>query len=181
MNLKRTPETYNAMAVTLHWLSAMVVFGLFGLGLYMVELGYYDPWYRQGPDLHKGIGVLLFIATIVRLIWRVISHTPPPLSRHSEAVRKASYLGHLALYALMLSIMLSGYLISTADGRSIDVFGWFEVPASVTSIPNQADVAGQIHLYLAWSLIALVVVHVLAALKHHFIEKDGTLKRMWFR
>ena len=74
--------------------------------------------------------------------------------------------------------MLAGYLISTADGRGISVFGWFDVPASITSIPEQEDVAGAVHFYLAWGLVILAGLHGLAALKHHFIDRDTTLLRM---
>jgi cytochrome b561 len=76
------------------------------------------------------------------------------------------------------SVMISGYLISTADGRAISVFGWFEVPALITSIPDQEDIAGLIHEYLAWGLVIFSGLHALAALKHHFIDRDPTLKRM---
>ena len=78
----------------------------------------------------------------------------------------------------MLLLMLSGYLISTADGRGISVFGLFEVPASLTGIPDQEDVAGLIHEWLAWALVIFAGLHGLAALKHHFIDHDATLRRM---
>jgi cytochrome b561 len=74
--------------------------------------------------------------------------------------------------------MLAGYLISTADGRAIEVFGLFNVPALVTGIPNMEDSAGQAHLVLAISLISLATLHALAALKHHFFDRDQTLRRM---
>jgi cytochrome b561 len=75
-------------------------------------------------------------------------------------------------------IPLSGYLISTADGRAIQVFDWFEVPALVTGIANQEDIAGAVHYWVAVALIALASLHGLAALKHHFLDRDGTLLRM---
>ncbi|TCT19400.1 cytochrome b561-like protein [Thiobaca trueperi] len=74
--------------------------------------------------------------------------------------------------------MASGYLISTADGRSLDVFGLFSVPAILTGLPDQADLAGEVHLVLAIALVTLAAVHALAALKHHFIDRDATLLRM---
>ena len=74
--------------------------------------------------------------------------------------------------------MFSGYLISTADGRGVSVFGLFEVPASLTGIPDQEDVAGVLHEWLAWGLIILAGLHALAAIKHHFIDRDATLSRM---
>jgi len=87
-------------------------------------------------------------------------------------------LGHSVLYLGLFLVMMSGYLISTADGRAISVFGLFDVPAVITSIPNQADTAGLVHEYAAWALVILAVLHALAALKHHFIDRDATLRRM---
>ena len=88
---------------------------------------------------------------------------------------------HLLLYLLLLAIMVSGYLISTADNRSIEVFGWFSVPATITDLPKQEDIAGWVHLILASTLIGLVSLHAAAALKHHFIDRDRTLKRIFGR
>lgn len=82
------------------------------------------------------------------------------------------------LYVLLLVLLLSGYLISTADGKPISVFGWFEVPALFSGAGQQADLAGDVHLWLAWSLVLLSALHALAALKHHFVDRDTTLKRM---
>ncbi len=74
--------------------------------------------------------------------------------------------------------MVSGYLISTADGRGISVFGWFEVPALLYDLPNQASLAGDIHWYSALALMILAGGHALAALKHHWLDKHATLVRM---
>jgi cytochrome b561 len=82
------------------------------------------------------------------------------------------------LYALLFAVMISGYLISTADGRSIDVFGLFSVPATVTGLPGQADVAGDVHFVLAVTLVTVAAAHALAALKHHLLDRDRTLLRM---
>lgn len=144
----------------------------------MVTLGYYDVWYHQAPEIHKSIGTLLFIVMVVRVVWRFISPPPKPLASYSRLTRISAVLAHIALYTVLFAILISGYLISTADGQAISVFGWFDVPASVTSLPQQADTAGTIHLYLAWAVVVLSVLHALAALKHHFIDRDVTLKRM---
>lgn len=175
---RNNQETYGWVAVGLHWLTAAVVAGLFALGLWMVDLGYYDPWYRKGPDLHKGIGILLLLAVLLRLLWRAISPPPDPETSHSTLEQRLSRAVHTLLYLLLLSVMAAGYLISTADGRPIDVFGLFTVPATLTGLPNQADLAGEIHLVLAVMLIILACLHALAALKHHFIDHDRTLLRM---
>lgn len=168
---------WGGVAIALHWVSAVTVVGMFALGLWMTSLNYYDPWYRKGPDLHRSIGVLLFITTVVRLGWRLVSPPPPPLASHKAWERLVAAAVHVLLYLLLFAIMLSGYLITTADGRAVHVFDWFSIPATLTG-ENQEDVAGAVHLLLAWSLIGLVVLHAGAALKHHFIDRDSTLRRM---
>lgn len=178
MQWRNTKNRYGTIALTLHWLAALTVYGLFALGLWMVSLGYYDIWYHKAPEIHKGIGVFLFCAMIFRVIWRWISPPPPALPHHTKVVRGVSTLAHILLYLLVFSIMISGYLISTADGKSINIFGWFELPALVSGGAGQADTAGRIHLWLAYTVVALSALHALAALKHHFIDKDATLKRM---
>ena len=85
---------------------------------------------------------------------------------------------HLLLYLLLFAIVISGYLISTADGRAIDVFGLFQVPAYPLGLEGQEDIAGAVHWYLALTLMGLTGLHAAGAVKHHFIDKDETLKRM---
>ncbi|CAI1629923.1 cytochrome b [Serratia fonticola] len=175
---KNTADRVGHVSVLIHWLVALTVYGMFALGLWMVTLGYYDVWYHQAPEIHKSIGTLLFIVMVVRVVWRFISPPPKPLASYSRLTRISAVLAHIALYTVLFAILISGYLISTADGQAISVFGWFDVPASVTGLPQQADTAGTIHLYLAWAVVVLSVLHALAALKHHFIDRDVTLKRM---
>jgi cytochrome b561 len=100
------------------------------------------------------------------------------LSNHRPWEIKLAHLTHLLLYFLLLAIMVSGYLISTADNRAIEVFGWFAVPATITSLPDQEDIAGKVHLILASILIGLASLHAAAAVKHHFIDRDRSLKRI---
>lgn len=179
MKIGNTEQGYGWLAILLHWLMAITIFGLFGLGLYMVELSYYDAWYKGSLDLHKGIGAFLAIIFIIRLFWRVVNITPTSaVVEPSNFEIKAAHYAHIALYTLLALLMFSGYLISTADGRAIDVFGLFAIPALPFSIENQEDIFGDIHFYLAWSLILLSMVHGLAAMKHHFINKNNTLMRM---
>jgi cytochrome b561 len=116
-----------------------------------------------------------------RVAWRWISPPPASLPSHDALTRKASKLGHAFLYLGLFVLMLSGYLISTADGRGIEVFGLFEVPATLSHLPRQEDVAGLVHEYLAWALVIFAGIHALAALKHHLIDRDRTLLRMFGR
>jgi cytochrome b561 len=178
MQWRNSNSRYGLVSMLLHWVVALAVFGLFGLGLWMVDLDYYSGWYRTAPDLHKSIGLVLFALMLLRVLWRFVSPPPPAPASHGALTRAASRLGHAALYLGLFALMISGYLISTADGRGIGVFGLFEIPATLTSIPDQADVAGLIHKYLAWALVIFAGLHALAALKHHFIDRDATLTRM---
>ncbi len=178
MQRRNSPDRYGHFSVILHWVVALTVYGMFGLGLWMVTLGYYDGWYHEAPEIHKSIGILLMITLVIRLAWRFLSKPPRALPGYSTFTRIAAAAGHALLYLLLFAIVISGYLISTADGKPISVFGWFEVPATLSDAGVQADLAGQIHLWLAWGVVIFSVLHALAALKHHFIDKDATLKRM---
>jgi cytochrome b561 len=178
MQWRNTPQAYGLVAILLHWLVALLVFGLFGLGLWMVGLDYYSSWYRTAPDLHKSIGLSLFALMLLRLLWRLLSPPPAVLPTHSLLEHKAGHWAHRLLYAGLFVLMISGYLISTADGRPIEVFGLFSVPAIISGLPSQEDIAGVVHEYLGWALVILAGLHALAALKHHFIDRDATLRRM---
>lgn len=160
----------------IHWVTAFAVIGMFASGLWMVDLSYYSDWYKTAPHWHKSAGLILFALTVARIVFRLFSTRPAAHGNQFE--KRASKAGHLFLYALMLSMFTSGYLISTADGRAIDVFNWFAVPALGELINNQEDIAGDVHFYLAWTLIVTASLHALAALKHHFFNKDDTLKQM---
>ena len=176
--LRNTQDGYGITAIVMHWLVAVTVVGLFSLGLWMVGLTYYDSWYRTAPALHKSIGVSLFLLVAARLAWRLWQPRPAPLASHSMLERRLARTVHGLLYLLLFAVMSSGYLISTADGRAIEVFGLFGVPATIVELPDQADTAGSIHLALAITLVSLAGIHALAALKHHFIDRDQTLRRM---
>lgn len=178
MMLRNTPTRFGHISILLHWLVALAVYGMFGLGLWMVTLGYYDSWYHPAPELHKSIGITLFAVMILRVIWCFISPPPRPLSSYSPMTRYSAVAVHFLLYGILFAIFISGYLISTADGKAIEVFGLISVPATLEGFGEQADLAGDIHLWLAWSVVILSVLHGLAALKHHFIDRDITLKRM---
>ena len=178
MRWRNGPEHWGAVAIALHWITALAVFGMFALGLWMVSLTYYDRWYHDAPYIHKSIGVLLFLTTAARLTWRLALGRPAELASHAAWERKAARLTHAALYLLLFGVMVSGYFISTADARPVEVFGWFAVPATVSGIDGQEDIAGAVHLVLASALIALALFHAGGALKHHLVDRDRTLARM---
>lgn len=178
MTMKNTENRYGWMSMSIHWLVALAVFGLFGLGLWMTSLSYYSPWYQKAPVIHMTVGVVLLLLMTFRVIWRFATPQPKALDTHSGLVRFMSKAGHLGLYLLLFTVMISGYLIFTADGDPITLMGGIELPAIISDLPKQADTAGAIHFYGAWALVLLAGGHGLAALKHHFVDKDATLKRM---
>ncbi|MBD1559032.1 cytochrome b [Vibrio sp. S9_S30] len=170
------PKNHSLTARIIHWVSALSVFGLFGVGLWMVDLTYYSEWYKTAPYWHKSIGLILAFVTLFRLVWKWVSAHPPIEGKAYEVL--AAKLAHFAMYLLLFTLFTSGYLISTADGRGIEVFDWFVVPSMGELFANQPDIAGTIHYYAAFALIGLVAIHAAAALKHHFIDKDDTLRKM---
>jgi cytochrome b561 len=179
MSFWRSDErAYSGLAKLLHWLSALTVVGLFFLGLWMVELTYYDEWYRKGPDLHRSIGLSLALVTLLRILYRLTVSYPGPLASHPPLVVWGARVVHLMLYGLLLVLFVSGYLITTAKGDPIGFFGLFEIPSLISGIPNLEDRAGEVHEIAAFTLMGLAVLHALAALKHHVLDRDDTLRRM---
>lgn len=178
--MQPTENSYSSLSKLLHWLMALMIFGLFGVGFWMVDLTYYSAWYKTAPHYHKSFGIVLAALLVVRLAVLFKKRKPAPLASHSQLVQRASKLTHVLLYVLLLLIVMTGYLISTADNRGIEVFNWLVVPGFGEFFDQQADRAGLLHQWLAYGLIALALLHALGALKHHFIDKDATLKRMWW-
>jgi len=169
-------QAYHRIAKIIHWSSALLVFSLFALGYWMVDLSYYSEWYKIAPHWHKSIGFTLFTLTVFRVLYKNMSNSPPIEGERWE--QRVAKLAHLLIYLLLFTIFISGYMISTADGRGIEIFNWFTLPGFGSFIANQEDLAGEIHFYATYSLITLTLVHALAAFKHHFINKDNTLKKM---
>jgi cytochrome b561 len=171
---------YSSISKLMHWLMAVLILLMFGVGYWMVDLTYYSAWYKTAPHYHKSVGVVLALLLLVRLgtIWRV--GKPAALSSHSRWEQWLAKLTHSLLYLLLIAIMLTGYLISTEDGRGIEVFNWFVLPGLGELFAGQADIAGDLHEWFAYSLMALVLLHAAGAIKHHLLDKDATLRRMWW-
>ncbi|MFG0607015.1 cytochrome b [Vibrio mimicus] len=169
-------QHYNLVARSIHWVSALVVIGMFAVGTWMVDLSYYSEWYRTAPHWHKSVGILLIALTAFRLVWKLLT-TSPKIEGARWEILTAKSVHHL-MYLGLFVLFVSGYLISTEDGRGIDVFNWFTVPGMGAFFENQADIAGEVHFYTAWGLILLAALHAAAALKHHFIHRDNTLRKM---
>ena len=171
-----TTASYGLIARILHWGMAIAIVAMFALGLWMRQLDYYSPYYQSAPHIHKSVGIILFVLLLLRVIWRLIDRQPSHDSL-SPLRKRLSHIVHWLFYPLLLGLMIAGYFISTADGRSISVFGLFDVPAVINKKGVEAT-AGLIHYYMAFLIIGIAALHAGAALYHHFIIKDGVLTSM---
>lgn len=177
MLVRDTRDGYGIVSRLFHWIMAAAIAGLFALGWWMVGLDYYSPYYTSAPDFHRSAGILVLIALAVRFMWRV-TNVKPDDGMLSARERTISRLVHWGFYPLLLALLVSGYLISTPDGRPIDVFGWFSVPSIIQS-KGLEDTAGLVHEWLAYVTMVLAALHTAAALKHHAVDKSDVLTRMW--
>lgn len=171
-----TPN-YTPVAKALHWLMAVLLFGLLALGFYMQDLPL-SPQKLQLYSWHKWAGVTVFLLVLVRLAWRA-THRPPPLPEHMPKVMQlAAHAGHMLLYGLMIAIPLSGWLMSSAKGFQTVWFGVLPIPDLLDKNQALGDLLQTVHLSLNLLLVAVIVGHIGAALKHHFIDRDDVLTRM---
>ena len=171
-------DHYGVVSSGFHWAIALAIVGLVGLGAWMVGLTYYDPWYYDSLALHKAIGIVVLALALAKFGWKLVDRNPgfgPEVKPHERAGATAM---HWLLNALMVLLPVTGYLISTSEGAGIDMFGLFDVPALVDVTAGTRDLAIDIHFYVAYGGIALVGMHIIAALKHHFVDRGSTLRRM---
>lgn len=178
MQARNTHNTYGWVSISLHWLMAILLIGMYFVGDYMRGLTYYDPLYHTLPYWHKSLGILLGFAILFRIIWSLTNPKPAPTQAVPSFMHQLAKLGHLSLYALVIVLIISGYLISSAKGQGIEVFGWFEIPALLASNEQRGELAGEVHEIAASLFMLLVAVHALAAIFHHVYWKDNTLTRM---
>jgi len=178
MKVRNTSSSYGLISIALHWIAAVLIIGLFALGLWMVDLSYAHPWYTVAPWFHIGAGMVLAGLMALRLAWRFIQPPPAFEPGMQNWERAAALSAHWLMYAATVGVIASGYLITTADGSAVSVFGWVELPPIQLGIEHQADLAGRIHYYGAWLLVLMAGGHSLAAIKHHVIDRDRTLVKM---
>lgn len=176
--LKNSERQYGLITRLFHWVVALLLMGLFGLGWYMTGLTYYDPWYHESIDLHKALGVVTSVLILGRIAWALLDKKPGyPAGLKSWEI-KAADIVHVVLYLLMIAIPVSGYLISTAQGHGVSMFGLFDIPALLPAAEGREEIAGQVHYFLAFGGSWIVLLHVGAALKHNLIDRTDVLGRM---
>ena len=178
MKITNTENNYGIVTILLHWLLAILIVGLFVLGVYMVDLDYYDSWYNAAPWLHKSVGIGVFFLSLIRIAWALGNQRPMPLPTHKQWEIIAARITHILFYVLLIIICISGYFITTTKGASIDMFGLFNIPAVTRLNENQAVISGEIHEIAAYVMAFLFLLHVCATFKHHYVDKDVTFIRI---
>ena len=178
MLLKNSPGRYGLLSKSLHWLNALLIISLIGLGIYMVELTYYDRWYNAALTWHKSLGLIALGLAMVMTGWQWYSPPPAPLPGLQRWERLGARVMRTVLLGMMLVIPFSGYLISTSAGQGVEIFGLLHIPALLHGGTTLRDVAIAVHFYAAYGAALLVIGHAGAALKHHFVNRDETLRRM---
>jgi cytochrome b561 len=168
---------YTMTAMALHWMAAVLIFCGFGLGLFMTGLPFSPDKFRYYA-WHKWIGVTVFLLAIVRLAWRA-AHPAPPLPASVPAWQvRASGIAQGLLYALMLLVPVSGWLYSSSTGVSVVYLGLIPLPDLLPKDRATAGLLLILHQALNFTLAAAVTIHIGAALKHRFADRDGVLARM---
>ena len=167
---------YTGVAIAFHWLMALLILGNFCLGLYMADL----PLSLQRLKLfnyHKWTGATILAIAALRLLWR-LTHRPPADLPAPAWQTRAAHVTHWSLYALFFAVPLAGWAYSSASGFPVVVFGVLPLPDFVPKDKALAESLKEVHETLAWVLFTLVALHVAAALKHTFHDRDGLLRRM---
>ncbi|MFC7409161.1 cytochrome b [Hydrogenophaga atypica] len=172
---------YSRVAVLLHWVLGLALIAMFGMGLYMADLPF-SPQRLKLYNWHKWAGVGILLLSALRLAWR-LTHRPPELP---EAVagrmpvwqRVAHHATHHALYLLFFAVPLLGWAYSSAAGFPIVWFGAVQLPDFVPVSESLAEVLKPLHKFSAFAMAALVLMHIGAALKHQWLDRDGLLTRM---
>ena len=170
-------ERYTTVARALHWTMAVLVLMSIPVGFVLLAL---PPGGVQNTlfDLHRSVGVLLFVLVVIRLAWR-LTHPPPPLPDDLPAWQRiASGTVHRLLYALLLIQPIIGWWGTSAFGAPINVFWLFELPPLVSKDEPAAKQILGVHDIIGIALSATIAIHISAALFHHFVRRDQVLRRM---
>jgi len=167
---------YTRTAIALHWLAVVLIASGFALGTWMVDLPI-APQTLRVYAYHKSIGITVLLVTLARLAWRS-AHPVLPAAGLPMWQRRAAVVSHVALYALMIAIPVSGWLFSSASGVQVVYLGLVALPNLVAKDDALAAVLKSVHYTLNFALLVLVLVHAGAALRHHFVQRDSVLARM---
>lgn len=169
---------YTRIAMLFHWLVAILIIGAFTMGLVMTDMPGITPTKLKYYSWHKWAGVTILGLAALRLLWRLTHPAPPYPSTMPGWQKRAADSLHSLLYVLMFAVPLSGYFYTLSAGIPVVYFGVVELPVLIGPNPEWKPVLKGVHYWLNMTLAACVAIHIAAALKHQFIDRDGVLKRM---
>ncbi len=178
INLRNTQNTYGLISKLLHWGTVLMIMLAIPLGISLDRM--------QGQEssivttMHQSWGLLVLCLVIARLTWRLLNTQPVMLGKNPEWMNKAARIVHWLAYALILLQVTAGLLMSQADGTKIVFARKLTIPAIVPESESLHSIWHQVHETTWILMIVLITGHAAAALHHHFVVKDATLKRMWF-
>lgn len=175
--MKNTPNEYGAVSKFLHWTIGLAIVGMLALGYIMEDFEDLDTKIKAF-GLHKSVGISILTLAVLRIIWHAYSRRPLLIETGKAWEKLAAETLHFCLYCAMLVMPLTGWLVSSSAGRPVSFFGLFTLPDLIGADESMKEIFEALHEFLAVCLIAGISVHVLAALKHHFLNKDATLTRM---
>ncbi|MDF1758659.1 MAG: cytochrome b [Legionellaceae bacterium] len=175
MQLKNTENNFGLISIMFHWTMAIIIIGLLAVGLFMKHFAL-DSQKNLLYGLHKEFGILILILVVFRLIWKLVNTSPHLSLSKFELI--ASRVVQFAFYGFMIAMPFSGWLISSAANKTVSFFGLFTMPSLISSDKILLPVFLFIHKWFAYILIANIILHISAALKHHYINKDKILRRI---
>ncbi len=169
---------YTTTAIIFHWLIALLIIGAFTMGLVMTDIPGITPTKLKYYTWHKWAGVTILLLAALRLLWRLTHKAPPYPDSMASWQRRAASALHGALYLLMFAVPLSGYFYTLSAGIPVVWFGVLPLPVLMGADPALKPVLKEVHELLNWTLAALVLAHVAAAIKHQLFDRDGVMRRM---
>lgn len=175
--IRNTADAYGLIAQALHWLVAAGILLQF---VWAWRIDQADSIRTEFAlvNQHKSVGMTVLALVVLRLLWRLFNRPPPFLRGMAGWERRAAVTAHWALYALILAMPVSGWIYTSAAGFGPEFFGLVDIPGLVDQNERLERFFGQVHQWLAVCILALVSIHVLAALRHQFVLKDGLIRRM---
>lgn len=174
-----TKHQFSKLTVFFHWVVALTIIGLLCVGTYMNEFKVYSLY-----PIHKSVGMIIFLVILARIFWRIKNGWSQALATHNAFELKLAKVSHWILITGSVLFPISGMLMSAMEGRGLAIFGIEllaknSVDGKVVAINRTlAELGETVHYWLAWIMAATIIVHIAGAVKHHFVYKDGTLRRM---